>query len=110
MIDNAHCLRAETIKTCNRAIAVIYDACGKDMVVETFAKIPADLQKEYKFDPRNPDPFFKEWCKYRRDDLEVKGLYLLICMDPLYCCWTKNDRAIDTEMCVYMYKLIGRGA
>jgi uncharacterized membrane protein YgcG len=54
---------------------------GKQLVVETFAAVPADRRAAALADKPG---FFKAWMAGRAKDLKVNGVYVMICMDPKY--------------------------
>jgi len=53
---------------------------GKEMLVEVFAEIPAELRSQYSPDRKNQ--FFSNWMKRRFQDLKVDGIYILITRNP----------------------------
>src|SRR5262249_5543130 len=54
----------------------------KDLAIETFAEIPAKLKKDYNPDERAK--FFDKWARERAGELQVDGVYILICKSPSY--------------------------
>jgi len=53
---------------------------GKEMLVEVFPEIPAELRSQYS--PDRKDQFFAEWMTRRAQELKVNGVYVLICRNP----------------------------
>jgi len=80
VVDNAHILQADTVSKVSAALGELKQKYKKDVLIETFASIPADKKDSY-----NPDTkaaFFSEWTKARETAEQVNGVYVLICMDP----------------------------
>src|SRR5437016_8860069 len=78
--DDAGFFSPQTVEQANAIIKQIKDDHGKDVMIETFAAIPADLQAQY--DPDRKDQFFENWLTSRAKELGVNGVYVLICKDP----------------------------
>jgi uncharacterized protein len=81
--DDGHFFSDDEIKQANDQVAAIEKQFHKDVVIETYATLPADLHDQYaKTAPADRDKFFKEWQAKRAHDLDVNGIYILICKDP----------------------------
>jgi uncharacterized protein len=78
--DEGKFFSAEALDKANRKIKQIYQRFEKDVVIETFAAIPADLEKKYKEEEKAP--FFNEWARKRAEELGVNGIYILVCKKP----------------------------
>jgi uncharacterized protein len=65
---------------------------GKEMLVEVFAEIPAELRSQYS--PDRKDQFFAEWMTRRAQELKVNGVYALICRNPSHL---QVDAGADTK-------------
>ncbi len=64
----------------NEKIKKIAQTYDKDLLIETFADIPADLKKDYK--PENKKEFFEKWARDQAHENAVNGVYVLICKKP----------------------------
>jgi hypothetical protein len=53
-----------------------------EVVIETFPEIPKDMRARY--DSGDKQAFFRSWSGRRAAELEVKGIYVLICKAPTY--------------------------
>lgn len=78
--DDGKFFSAEALEKANKKVRQIYEEYGRDVVVETFAAIPADLEKKYK--DMGKKEFFAEWARTRAKELGVHGVYVLICKRP----------------------------
>ena len=78
--DEGKFFSAEALDKANRTIRQIYQRFEKDVVIETFPAIPADLEKKYKEEEKAS--FFNEWARKRAVELGVNGIYILICKKP----------------------------
>src|SRR3954453_5044068 len=78
--DEGKFFSAEALDKANRKIKQIYQRFQKDVVIETFAAIPTDLEKKYKEEEKAR--FFNEWARKRAEELGVNGIYILICRKP----------------------------
>src|SRR6476660_6744325 len=75
--DDAGFFSRQAIDQANDIIKQIKQVHGKDVMVETFATIPSDMQAQY--DPANKDQFFENWLTSRAKELGVNSVYVLIC-------------------------------
>jgi len=80
--DDAKLFSPETLEKANKKIRALYGESRKDVVIETYLTIPADLEKKYK--ELGKAKFFAEWAAQRVNDLGVNGVYILICKDPAH--------------------------
>jgi hypothetical protein len=80
--DDAKLFSAEAVEKANKKIREIYSTYRKDVVIETYAAIPADLEKKYK--EKGKAEFFKEWAEARGKELGLNGVYVLISKNPTY--------------------------
>lgn len=78
--DDGKFFAAEALEKANKKVKQIYEEYGKDVVIETFAAIPADLEKKYK--EVGKKEFFADWARTRATALGVHGVYVLICKSP----------------------------
>jgi TLP18.3/Psb32/MOLO-1 phosphatase superfamily protein len=66
-------------------IRKIYHDFGKDLLIETFATVPADKAKDVNLKDKDArERFFEEWARERARDAEVNGIYILICKEPAH--------------------------
>jgi hypothetical protein len=85
--DDAGFFKAETVKKANEQLKQIKAAHGKELVIETFASIPADRQPDWesaKDDKQQREEFFDKWLESRARALKVDGVYTLIVRDPAH--------------------------
>jgi uncharacterized membrane protein YgcG len=78
--DDAHFFSADAIDQAGKVVAQIKQKHQRDLLVETFASIPTDLQD--KFETQGKQKFFEEWSQQRARQQGVQGVYVLICKDP----------------------------
>jgi hypothetical protein len=96
--DDAKLFSAEAVEKANKKIREIYSTYKKDVVIETYAAIPADLEKKFK--DKGKAEFFKEWAATRGKELGLNGLYILICKEPRYLYMevdTRSKKAFKTS-------------
>jgi uncharacterized membrane protein YgcG len=83
--DDGKFFSAEAIKKANvelRAIARLYE---RDLLIETFASVPADQAEKVKAMSREERvKFFHQWATDRAETAVVNGIYVLICKEPSY--------------------------
>jgi uncharacterized protein len=78
--DDAHFFSDEARKAADRKLRDIYRAYGKDLLIETFAEIPADREEAFKKEGK--EEFFANWARERAREEVVNGVYVLICKKP----------------------------
>jgi uncharacterized membrane protein YgcG len=78
--DDGHFFSAEALKKANATIAAIKERYNKDLAIETYAEIPADLKADYDADKK--EQFFRTWGHERAAKLNLNGIIVLICRDP----------------------------
>jgi hypothetical protein len=87
--DEAKFFSADALGKANKKVKEIYDKYKKDVVVETFAAVPADLKKkledlEDKKKAKGRAEFFGEWAQARSKELGLNGVYVLVCKEPAF--------------------------
>ena len=81
--DEGKFFSAEAIKKMNEEIRDIYRKYDQDLLIETFAAVPADKQEKFKeMSKEDKTKFFVDWAKARAEAAVVKGVYILICKQP----------------------------
>jgi uncharacterized membrane protein YgcG len=80
--DGAKMFTKEGLEKADKMIKEIYRKFKKDVVVETYAEVPADLAK--KLEDKGEKAFFAEWASQRAKELGVNGIYLLVSKKPRY--------------------------
>src|SRR4029450_5595588 len=80
--DAAGFFSQEAIATAGPQIAAIHKKLGKDLLVETYASLPADRADQYTPEKRNE--FFATWAYQRAKALGLDGVIVLICKDPAF--------------------------
>src|SRR5439155_20154012 len=78
--DDASFFSSQSVEQANTIIRQIKQDHGKDVMVETFPKIPDDQLPQ--FDPTRKDQFLDKRLTVRAKELGVNGVYILICKDP----------------------------
>jgi len=78
--DGANFFSSGAVRKANDTIADIKQRYGKDLMIETFAEIPADMQDRYRRDGK--EKFFQEWVTERGRAEGLNGVELLICKSP----------------------------
>ena len=78
--DDAGFFGRDAVRRADDTIAQIKQRFGKDLMVETFASIPTDLQERYRRDGK--ERFFEEWGRERGRALGLNGIEVLICREP----------------------------
>src|SRR5262249_14072226 len=73
---------AEAGNKANQKIKKIAQDYNKDLLIETFAQIPADLQKDYKPENEQKRAFFEKWARDRAFENAVNGVDVLIWKSP----------------------------
>ncbi len=71
---------AAAIDQANAKIHAIRRDFGKDLLVETFAKIPDNLQARYQ--ELGKARFFPEWADRRAAEARIVGVYIMLCRAP----------------------------
>src|SRR2546423_1351318 len=80
--DEGKFFSADAVRKSDQRIKEIKEQSGNDLLIETFAEIPADRKKDYKAEDRNR--FFEAWAKDRLKALGVDGVYVLVCREPAH--------------------------
>ncbi|MGH7226830.1 MAG: TPM domain-containing protein, partial [Gemmataceae bacterium] len=80
--DDGKFFSAEAVNKANDKIKKIAQDHNKDLLIETFPEIPADLKKDYT--PDKKKEFFEKWARDRAHENAVNGVYILICKKPGY--------------------------
>jgi hypothetical protein len=78
--DGGKFFKEETLAKANSRIRTIYTKYRIDVVVETFATIPPEIEKKYK--EAEGKELFVRWARERAEKLGVHGIYFLICKKP----------------------------
>jgi hypothetical protein len=83
--DDAKLFSAEAVKKANAEIREIAEKFGRDLLIETFASVPADDQEKVKnMDKQERAKYFEKWAIDRAKETVVNGVYVLICKEPTY--------------------------
>jgi uncharacterized membrane protein YgcG len=78
--DEGKFFSKDALDKADKKIKEIYDRFHKDVVVETFPSIPADLEAKYRELGRKK--FFVDWAQTRARNLGVNGIYILVTREP----------------------------
>jgi uncharacterized membrane protein YgcG len=81
--DGATFFKPETIAKANDLLAEIGKKHDKDLLIETYATVPADKVAAVKtMDKEARSQFFQEWANSRAKRRRVNGIYVLISKEP----------------------------
>src|SRR5437588_448345 len=79
--DNAGFFKPETVQKADAILRDIKKRDQKEVVIETFASVPAGKEDQVK-DRAERERFFDEWAKRNARTAQVNGIYILICRKP----------------------------
>ncbi len=79
--DQAGLFSKSAVEQATRKIQDIQRRFNVDIVIDTVASVPNDMKAQF---DANPAIFFRDWAVIRGDDEGAKGIYVLICKEPLY--------------------------
>src|SRR5262245_5155181 len=87
--DEAKYFSDAALDKANKKVRELYGKYKKDVVVETFAAVPADMKKkleelEEKKKDKGRAEFFDDWAKDRARQLGLNGVYVLVCKEPTF--------------------------
>ena len=80
VLDGGDMFSDAAVEKADGVIRQIKQAYGKDVVVETYRSIPADLRAE--FQKRGKEAFYAEWLAQRAKALGIDGVFILITREP----------------------------
>jgi uncharacterized membrane protein YgcG len=81
--DEAKFFSADAVKKANEQIRDIARKYGRDLLIETFPKVPDDQAEKVKaMSKAEREKFFVQWAERRMSDEVVNGVYILICKSP----------------------------
>lgn len=78
--DEAKFFSTPAIENADRRIQEIQRDFHKDLLVDTVARVPADMQQSLESDGKAA--FFHRWAARRAEDADVHGIYILLCKEP----------------------------
>lgn len=83
VVDNAGFFSKQTVASADEKIASIKKQFGQDVLIETFATVPADMKANYeRLDKAGRERFVESWFTERARANRVNGVYVLICKNP----------------------------
>lgn len=82
VVDGGSFFSASAKQQAESQIARMRQQTGYGCLIETFAKVPDDMQA--RFQAQGKDKFFATWLSERVVALKVTGFYVLICKNPGY--------------------------
>ena len=83
--DDAKMFSPAALKKADEGIRKIYVDHDRDVLIETFASVPADdLEKVKAMDKTEKTEYFTRWAKARVTQRGVNGVYVLICKEPKF--------------------------
>src|SRR5262249_18863369 len=83
--DEAKFFSADAVARANELTRELNRQYRTELVIETVARVPEDLQARYKKVSENKEErnkFFRDWAAQRARNEGDKGIYILICKDP----------------------------
>jgi uncharacterized membrane protein YgcG len=80
VVDNANFFSKDAVDKANQQLADLDAKHGRQMRVETFAEIPAELRDKYS--EQNKRQFFQSWTRQRAEAEGIRGVMVLICKNP----------------------------
>jgi hypothetical protein len=80
VVDNASFFSPDVVKTANEKLAAIEQKYNRQLRIETYPEIPADLKGQYT--EAGKREFFQKWARQRATEAGVRGVFVLICRDP----------------------------
>jgi hypothetical protein len=100
--DAAGFFSAAAVEKANRQIADIEQRFHRDLLIETFATVPADKVAEVKnMDKPGREAFFKKWGNERFRQEGVNGVYILIAKSPGF---VQIEVGADTQKRIFTTK------
>src|SRR5262249_3607776 len=83
--DEGNFFSPAALKKADERVRDIYRKHGRDVLVETFATVPADdVEKVKAMEADQRNAYFLKWAKARADLRVVNGVYVLLCKEPLH--------------------------
>src|SRR5262245_15155513 len=83
--DEGKFFSADAVKKANEQIREIAHKHERDLLIETFAAVPAEQADKVKGMSREErGKFFDTWARERAERAVVNGVYILICKEPTY--------------------------
>ena len=80
VVDDGGFFAADAVSSANQKLADIDQNFGRQMRVETFAEIPADLKGQYSEATKRE--FFQKWARRRAEQVGLRGVIVLVCKNP----------------------------
>lgn len=78
--DGAGLFSAEALSEAGDIIRHIKEAYGRDVMVETYAQVPPELQAALERDGK--EKFYDDWLNRRAKELKVRGVFVLVTRTP----------------------------
>jgi len=83
--DEAHLFSAETIKKATEELRDISKRFERDVVVETYPRVPAgDVNKVRDMNREERNKYFRDWASQRLRSEAINGALILICKEPTH--------------------------
>lgn len=83
--DDGKFFSAEAVQKANQRIQEIHREFLKTLLVETFPKVPADMEQQFQEAAKSPggsSEFFHRWAIQRARAAGVNGIYVFLCREP----------------------------
>jgi len=92
--DDGKFFSADAVKKANDQIREIARKYDKDILIETFAGVPADQAESFaKLTKEERTKFLKKWAEERAHTAVVNGIYVLICKEPSHLEYLRTGKA-----------------
>jgi uncharacterized membrane protein YgcG len=83
--DEGKFFSADAVKKANEQIRDIARKYGRDLLIETFPKVPDDqVEKVKAMSKEERQKYFIRWAQQRMSDQVVNGVYILITKEPAH--------------------------
>jgi hypothetical protein len=99
--DSGRFFTPQAVESAKKRIESIKNEFNRDIVVESFTSIPeADRTKFQQMDRAGQDKYVSDWAERRTKELNVNGVYMLICRQPskLHVRTTQNSVSRDVQL------------
>jgi TPM domain len=81
--DEGKFFSADAVKKANEQILELARRTDRDLLIETFAAVPADKAEKVKgLSAEERGKFFRDWAEERMRRAAVNGVYVLACKEP----------------------------
>jgi uncharacterized membrane protein YgcG len=83
IVDGGEFFSADAVKKANEQIRELYRKYDRDLLIETFKTVPAELAEKAKsLSKEERDKLFETWAREQAEARAVNGIYILITREP----------------------------